>query len=62
MYQIFDTSIHKLENYMSPEMFIKILSMDYLKINFNLQKSNIFSIGLLILKSLSFKKDFNGMN
>ena len=49
---------------MSPELFIHVLSKNYLKIDFNLELSNIFSIGIAILRAqlLLNKKVIEGIN
>ena len=36
---------------MSPELIKEVLSQNYTYINFDFEKSNIFSIGLIILKA-----------
>ena len=39
---------------MSPELIKEVLSQNHTHINFDFKKSNIFSIGLIILKTLLF--------
>ena len=39
---------------MSPELIKEVLSQNHKHINFDFEKSNIFSIGLIILKSSLF--------
>ena len=43
--------LYKNENYMSPELFNLVIEKKLDNIEFDKQKSNIFSIGILILRS-----------
>ena len=40
---------NKINNYMSPELIIMLKQVKY-DINFNLEKSNVFSLGLIFVR------------